>query len=143
MGTAEKELYSTKGGSAAHLIDGLSINGDWGKKSGDIRIGCGAQKSSNKWLSMELDAPRRVVRVQLARRMDHIEHGRDIKVTIGSAAATPHSSDKACVQIADLTRTAGMQDYECTSGKHVGKYVKFSSPHMFVICEAKVFVEAG
>ena len=118
------------------LIDGADLDGIWSTTS--CAAICG---QATNWWSMELDAPGKVTKLKIARRMNEgLDQGQNVKVTIGS---TPeyNPNDPVCVEIADLTRTAGLQDYECDQGQHIGKYVKISNDKgCLTICEAQVFV---
>ena len=143
IGTAQSTTHSTRHLSSK-LVDGLGLDGQFHSNES----GCATTRGENgeiQWFSVELDAPRIVTKVQIARRMDHtLTQGRNISITIGSSSEYD-SNDPLCLpQIPDLMLHSGMVDYVCTGGPREGKYVKISSTaeRHLSICEVKVFVRS-
>ena len=83
---------------------------------------------------------RRVRKVAIARRMQDGQwsQGQKIKITIGNSKKYDPTEPECLPEIADLTRTKGLQDYVCTN-QVSGKYVKISRPGVMVLCEVKVY----
>ena len=98
-------------------------------------------KNSNKraFFSMKLDAPKTVLKLQLARRTECCSgQGQNVKVQVGTSSQY-NANDPVCMEIAQLSGT-GLVDYDCDQF-HAGQYVIISNDQsILTICEAKVFV---
>ena len=104
-----------------------------------------SQRTSNKiaFLSMKLDAPKTVLKLQLAQRTQCcLNQGQNVKVQVGTSSQY-NANDPVCMEIAQLSGT-GLVDYDCDQF-HAGQYVIISNDQSHLtICEAKVFViDAG
>ena len=140
VGTAQSS--ESEGGHSSRLVDGMGLNGLYGSN------GCAHTLSgigSTEWFSLELDTPRIVTKVQIARRMEDCcwYQGQGVKITIGPSRVYDPNEPLCLPEIPDLTRTSGLVDYICTGGPKEGKYVKISSADYLVLCEAKVFVKSA
>ena len=145
MDTSQSSVLQWAGNSfpASMLVDGLGLDGMWNDDGG-----CASTEANGiQWFSLELETPRNVTKVQIARRMhDSWEQGEGISIAIGSLKEYD-SSDVLCLpEIPDLTREAGLMDYVCNPGQ-VGKFVTISknsgqSEHLLTLCEVKVFVRS-
>ena len=95
------------------------------------------------YFSLELNAPQKVMRIQLAFRTDCCtDHGKNVKVEVGSSPLYNYVFNSVCTTIGQLAGT-GLVDYDCDQ-YHEGRYIHLSTDEdKLVICEAKVFVEAG
>ena len=101
-------------------------------------VSAGHVPGKRAFLSMELDAPKKVLKVQLAFRT-HDCCGKNVRIQVGSGPQY-NASDPVCRDIGQLTGV-GFMDYVCDK-VHVGKYVIVSNDQDYLtICEAKVFVE--
>ena len=142
MGTAQSSVYVRNNGlqySASKLLDGLSLDGRFFNEDG-----CAATNENEitKWFSLELDVPRIVTKVQIARRMDHSSaQGNNVTITIGPSSEYDPNESLCRPEIPKLELQSGLVDYVCTEGPTEGQYVKISSPLRLCICEAKVFVQ--
>ena len=98
-------------------------------------------KNSNKraFFSMKLDAPKTVLKLQLAPRTGCCSgQGQNVKVQVGTSSQY-NANNPVCVEIAQLSGT-GLVDYDCDQF-HTGQYVIISNDQaVLTICEAKVFV---
>ena len=95
------------------------------------------------FLSMKLEAPRKILKIQLAFRTDWccIKQGKNVRVQVGSSLQY-NANDPVCKEIGQLTGT-GLVDYNCDEF-HEGQYVILSNDQAYLtICEAKVIVEEG
>ena len=91
---------------------------------------------------MKLAAPKKILKVQLARRTQCcLDQGENVRVQVGSSSQY-NANDPVCTEIDQLTGS-GLVDYHCDQF-HEGQYVILSSDQNYLtICEAKVFVETG
>ena len=100
-----------------------------------------SQRTSNKraFLSIKLDAPKTVLKLQLARRTGCCtDQGHNVKVQVGTSSQY-NANDPVCMEIAQLSGT-GLVDYDCDQ-LHAGQYIIISNDLPYLtICEAKVFV---
>ena len=124
------------GQDASNLVDGKGIDGSFS--------GCAHTLENSplgQWFSLELDAIRTVTRVQIARRTDYEDQGKNVKITIGPSRVYDAHEPMCRPEIPNLTH-GGLIDYPCTEGPKKGKYVKISKPAgwSLVLCEVKVFV---
>ena len=121
------------------LVDGKSLDGRWESN------GCAHSnyEDPSHWYSLELDAPRTVTKVQIARRRDVADQGKNVKITIGPSKEYD-AGEPLCrpeIPVLDGGWGGGMIDYPCTGDLKQGKYVKLSKAGgTFVICEVKIFV---
>ena len=146
MGTSQSSVFQWNGNEfpASMLVDGLGLDGIWSDEGG-----CAATEPNGiQWFSLELETPRYVTKVQIARRMSNSwEQGQGISITIGSSKEYD-STDPLCLpEIPDLTHEAGLIDYVCNPGQE-GQFIKISKDngqtgHVMALCEAKVFVRTG
>ena len=126
------------GAHHSRLVDGKGLDGS-------SLSGC-AHTSNQlpiEWFSLELDAPKTVTKVQIARRTYCCDdQGKNVKITIG-ASREYDASEPLCRPVMPLLDQGGLVDYPCTEGPKQGKYVKLSNAgNYFAICEVKVFVLA-
>ena len=93
---------------------------------------------------MKLAAPRKILKIQLARHTDgrwKYLDGKNVLIQVGSSLRY-NADDPVCKEIDELTGT-GLVDYDCDTF-HEGQYVILSNDqNVLTICEAKVFVQAG
>ena len=164
-GTSEEKLYMGGGSSSDQAIEMATIVATYGNSAGyakwdnshprlidnkgisgvtqehDLFCAISRQGSGKRaFLSMELEAPQKVVRVQLAFRSDGLypSNGKNVRVQVGSSPQY-EANDPVCIDIGQLTGT-GLVDYHCDK-LHVGQYVILSNDQDLLICEARVFVE--
>lgn len=121
-------------------MDGNGIDGKWWSD------GCAHSNYVRgvHWYSLELDAPRTVTKVQIARRTESgTEHqGKNVRITVGPSREYDPDEPLCRPEISQLYGT-GLIDYPCTGSPKRGKYVKISQAGgTFVICEVKVFIRA-
>ena len=120
-------------------MDGKGLDGDFYAK------GCACTESHPlpHWFSLELDAPRTVTKVQIARRTDAAYQGENVRITIGPSREYDANETLCRPEIPNL-EYGGLIDYTCTGDLPQGKYVKLSKAGEihFTICEVKVFVRA-
>ena len=143
----EATIIATGGNSAGSGWDnshtGLTDNDGLGGSLSDVSTQkCAvSQKTSNKraFLSITLDAPKTVMKLQLAFRTDgYSSQGRNVKVQVGTSSQY-NANDPVCMEIAQLSGT-GLVDYDCDQ-LHAGQYIIISNDLPYLtICEAKVFV---
>ena len=142
-------VNATYGNSAGNTIwdnshPRLIDNKISGTTQQEVNLNCAASAGQvlkkRAFLSMELDAPKKVVKVQLAFRTDgHTDNGKNVRIQVGTGPQY-NASDPVCRDIGQLTGV-GFMDYVCDK-VHVGKYVILSNDQNYLlICEAKVFVE--
>ena len=147
----EATIIATGGNSAGSGWDnshtGLTDNDGLGGLLSDVTSQkCAvSQKTSGKRasLSMKLNVPKTVLKIQLAFRTDsYANQGRNVKVQVGTSSQY-NANDPVCTEIAQLLGT-GLVDYDCDQ-LHDGRYVILSNDQSYLtICEAKVFViDAG
>ena len=106
-----------------------------------IYRGCAHTKNGvgREWFSLELPTAQKVTKVQIARRMDCCwDQGQNIKITIGPSASYD-PNEPTCLEITDLKRESGLQDYFCSENPPPGKFVKLSKIGWVALCEVKVF----
>ena len=139
MGTAAS---SVKGSNyqPSNLIDGGGLDGSWA----DFQNGfCVHTRDGGgmEWFSLEMESPKKVIRVQIANRVDGCcwDRGRNIRISIGPSEAYDPNEPLCLSQIGELSSQPGLQDYECTGDLHEGKFVKISRAGILNLCEVKVF----
>lgn len=89
---------------------------------------------------MELSASQRVVRVQIAARIDCcVERSRNIRISIGPSKEYDPAEPLCLPEIAELNQQPGLQDYNCIGELHEGRYVKIVRDGVLNLCEARVF----
>ena len=138
MSTAGKQSGYDWDDTHPRLIDNAGIDGT-------CCANCAASRDDQDrrpWMSMTLDRPQKIMRVQLSFRKtgnaNTLSHGKNVRVQVGSSSQY-NPSDPVCTEIPQLPRT-GPVDYDCDN-YHVGQYVIFSNDQQYLdICEAKVFV---
>ena len=144
MGTSQSSVFQWNGNEfpASMLVDGLGLDGIWSDEGG-----CAATEPNGiQWFSLELETPRYITKVQIARRMNRWEQGQGISITIGSSKEY-NSNDPLCLpEIPDLAREVGLVNYVCNPSQE-GKFITISKDightgHVMTLCEAKVFVSA-
>ena len=150
----EATIIATGGNSAGNTWDnshtGLIDNDGLAGLNSDVTTSACVQtqckcavsvKNSNKraFFSMKLDAPKTVIKLQLAPRTQCCTNqGQNVKVQVGTSSQY-NANDPVCMEIAQLSGT-GLVDYDCDQF-HAGQYVIMSSDQSYLtICEAKVFV---
>ena len=105
---------------------------------------CGVSQrgSERAFLTMKLESPRKILKLQIAFRTDGInDQGKNVKVQVGSSPQY-NDNDPVCKEIDQLGGT-GLVDYDCDQF-HEGQYIILSTDQSYLtICEAKVFVQAG
>ena len=118
------------------VLDGVNIDGIWNN-------GCAASikpSTSIEWLSLELDFPRKITRVQIANRVDCcFDLGQNVRITIGPSKVYDPNEPLCLPEIPELLREPGFQDYCCTGDLHEGKFVKISRAGCLNLCEVQVF----
>ena len=146
VGYTENGIYE-EGGiqyAASKVVDGLGLDGMFYDENG-----CATTEGSGvQWLSLELDSPQIVTKVQIARRMDRIaDQGRNVRITVGPSRMYDPAEPLCLPEIPDLKLTSGLMDYVCTElppDALEGRYVKLSSSTEInlSICEVKVFIRS-
>ena len=142
-GTAQSSVFVRNSiqYSASKLVDGLGLDGMFNNEDGCALT---TGNTLTKWFSLELDVPRLVTKVQIARRMAFtILQGNNVTISIGSSSEYDPNDSLCLPEIPKLELQSGLVDYVCTAGPIEGKYVKISSPLRLCICEATVFVHVG
>ena len=143
VGTAASSVVGS--GSNYHpsnLIDGGGLDGSWN----DLQNGfCAHTRDGGgmEWFSLELESPKKVTRVQIARRADGCcwERGQNVLISIGPSEAYDPNEPLCLSQIGELSRQPGLHDYACTGDLHEGKFVKISrAAGVLNLCEVKVFI---
>ena len=146
MGTAQstKWAWNSPTGTSPRLIDGKGIDGRWSS------IGCAGtsdayrpekliESAGREWFSLELDAPQKIARVQIAKRTDCCsERARNIQITIGPSKGYD-PNEPLCLPEIDSLAGPGMQEYVCEGELHEGKFVKISRAGVMNLCEVKIF----
>ena len=144
MGTAgsEREEDDPWGGHPSRLVDGKGLDGIWVYQPPGPTV-CAADPH---WLSLELEIPYVVTKVQLAKRMDSgvRDQGKCIRISIGSSREYDPNDALCRPEIDELQHTSGLVDYVCTTNHETGHFVKISKnvngcSGRMNICEAKVF----
>ena len=139
VGTSESS--AGWGGPASRLIDGLGLDGNWGSN------GCSHTNNDvaqpGPWVSLELDSPRTVTKVQIVTGWGHSgnpQYAANVKIYVGPSQQ-PDDSEPLCLpEIAQIPK-ATLVDYECTGDPKIGKFVKITRPPGYLtLCEVKVFV---
>ena len=122
------------------LIDNEGLSGTSADVVSKTKCGVSQRGSTRAFFSMKLASPKKILKVQLARRTDGTDwQGKNVRVQVGSSSQY-NANDPVCTDINELTGT-GLMDYDCDQF-HVGQYVILSSDQsILTICEAKVFVE--
>ena len=139
VGTAESSVYDGIYGKqpASKLIDSLNVDGTWGS-------GCAHTKNDPlEWFSLELEMPKKVTRVQIARRLEHPDRGRNVRITVGPSRNYDPNEPLCLADIPELSGQPGLQDYVCTGDLQTGKFVKISRAGQLNLCEVKVFTLQG
>ena len=143
----EVTIIETGGNEAGNAWDdthtGLIDNEGLAGTNSDVHSysKCGVSTGSTRpFFLMKLDAPRKILKVQLAQRTGCCpDQGQNVQVQVGSAPQY-NANDPVCTEIAQLTGS-GLVDYQCDQF-HEGQYVILSNDQgVLTICEAKVFVE--
>ena len=144
MFTSGKQAGFSWDDTHPRLIDNAGIDGSCCDSCAGSRDDRDAL-TRRPWMSMTLDMPQKIMRVQLAfRKIDsntqtHIRNnGKNVRIQVGSSSQY-NPSDPICKEIPQLAGT-GLVDYDCDH-YHEGQYVIFSNDQQhIIICEAKVFV---
>ena len=145
VGTAgsEREEDDFYGGHPSRLVDGKGLDGIWVYQPphGAGPTVCAADPL---WLSMELEVPYVVTKVQLARRINSGDQGKCIRISVGFSKEYDPNDALCRPEIDELQHTTGLVDYVCTTNHETGNFVKISKNVNgcngdMVICEAKVF----
>ena len=101
-------------------------------------------KVGRQWLSLELEEPQTVKKVQIARALHeskyYMRYGQNVRITIGNSKGYDPKEPMCLPEIGKLHEYPGLVDYICTGDQHEGKYVKISREGALRVCEAKVFV---
>ena len=136
VGTAQSSYYENSHPSS--LVDGIVGTSGW--------TGCAhTHRYGPPWFSLELDAPRTVTKVQIARRGSYNEQAQNVLITIGPSREYDASETLCLPEIPELDYgDGGLVDYPCIGGPKQGKYVKISrrDAYYLVVCEVKVFIRA-
>ena len=93
------------------------------------------------FLSMKLDAPKTIFKLQLATRTDGYAttQAKNVRVQVGTSSQY-NANDPVCTVIPQLSGT-GLMDYYCDQ-LYEGLYVILSTDQTYItICEAKIFVD--
>ena len=143
VGTDQSSIYDNGNTfPASMLLDGVGLDGLWSPG-----FGCAASakpSASIEWLSLELDFPRKITRVQIANRVDCcVEFGENVHITIGPSKVYDPNEPLCRPEIPELVHEPGFQDYCCTGELHEGKFVKISRTGPWNLCEVRVFTLKG
>ena len=148
----EANIIATGGNSAGTewdnthtgLIDNEGLGGTYAEVHSYSKCAVSERGSGkNPLLYMKLDAPKNVLKLQLAARTGGWEdQGQNVRVQVGPSSEYD-ANYPVCTEIGQVEGTGSLEDYECGQ-VHRGQYVFLSNDQRYIsICEAKVFVEAG
>ena len=119
MGTAgsEREEDDPWGGHPSRLVDGKGLDGIWVYQPphGAGPTVCAADPL---WLSLELEVPYVVTKVQLARRINSGNQGKCIRISVGSSREYDPNDALCRPEIDELQHTSGLSSLpqQCPSG---------------------------
>ena len=142
VGTAQSSVLRASGiwMYASKLIDGLGLDGRFSNENG-----CAHSDRNNdasiEWFSLELQAPAKITRVQIAPDMDL--RMTNVRITIGPSMVYDPDEPLCLPEIPALVHQPGLQDYACNGDLHEGKFVKIARAGVLDLCEVKVFTLAG
>ena len=150
MGTAASADDLVYGAHHTRLVDGKGIDGfsTWVPSNngpdtpGTVCAQVPGAEETVRWLSLEIEVPLIVTKVQLSKRMGCCrDQGQYVTITIGTTREYDPNDDLCLPQISELRDKSGLEDYLCTANPKEGKFVKISKvgTNSLVICEAKVF----
>ena len=94
----------------------------------------------SSWFSLELSASQKVVKVQIAARLDCCkDRSRNIRIFIGPSKDYDPAEPLCLPEIGELNQQPGLQDYYCIGELHEGRFVKIVRDGVLNLCEARVF----
>ena len=129
--------------TGTRLIDGKGLDGRWGSQA--CAATSDAYRPTNlvdgyEFFSLELEAPQKIARVQIANRVDCCFYrGNNVRITVGPSPVYDPNEPLCLPEITQLSKNAGLQDYVCEGEPSEGKFVKIARKGQMNICEVKVF----